>query len=247
MDKAIAVGYADQALEDKAALLAKRLGLEVNNETLPRLVVTPQQLTFLAPGFAPLYVDFSQSNWQKRHQQGKKQGLVQACKPRRGLTIVDCTAGWGKDAAILASFGAQVLMIERQPVMAALLEDGLKRLSGHSPLSALLSLHQGDAITYFNQLTQDDYPDVVYIDPMHPSRQKSALVKKEMQALQHLIGPDEDVLTLLELAIQKARQQVVVKWPQRIKPLLPPTHSYNGKTVRFDVYKINAKQTKCSL
>ena len=79
---------------------------------------------------------------------------------------------------------------------------------------------------------------MIYIDPMHPLRQKSALVKKDMQALQQLIGADEDAYELIQLAIARARQRVVVKWPQHLQPLLPPTLNICGKTVRFDVYHV---------
>jgi 16S rRNA (guanine1516-N2)-methyltransferase len=152
------------------------------------------------------------------------------------LRILDATAGWGRDAAILASFGAEVVMVEKNPVMAALLQDGLKRLSKYSPLANLLSLHFGDAKEYLQNLVQKDYPDVIYIDPMHPVRQKKALVKKDMQALQQLIEQDEDLLDLLDIARLRTCEQVVVKWPQRTEPLLPPSFSFDGKTVRFDVY-----------
>ena len=71
---------------------------------------------------------------------------------------------------------------------------------------------------------------------MHPTRQKSALVKKDMQALQQLLGADDDVCALLALAIKRAKHRVVVKWPQRLPALLDPDLSVPGKTVRFDIY-----------
>ncbi|MCX7117946.1 MAG: class I SAM-dependent methyltransferase [Legionellales bacterium] len=199
------------------------------------LVFLDDILTLQSEGFSPLWVDFSHLIWQKRRDAGKKQGLVRACKPASGLRIVDATAGWGRDAAILASFGAQVLMLERHPVVSALLQDGLRRLSKDSPLD--LSLLPVEAKSYLQPLLPEDYPDVIYLDPMHPVRQKSALVKKEMQVLQNMIGKDTDVLELLHLALTRVRQRVVVKWPQRAAPLLKPTRSISGKTIRFDVYE----------
>ncbi|MFZ4076380.1 MAG: class I SAM-dependent methyltransferase [Legionellaceae bacterium] len=184
-------------------------------------------------GFSPVFVDFSQSAWKKRHAEGKKQGLVRACQPAQGTHIIDATAGWGRDAAVLASFGAQVLMLERNPTMAALLEDALHR----DPTMKLgLTLIMTDAQSYLSALTSTKYPDVVYIDPMHPIRQKSALVKKDMQLLQHLVKPDEDTADLIQLAITRTQKRVVVKWPQHEKPSYPPDFSLPGKTVRFDVY-----------
>ena len=209
------------------------------NKTLPRLSVIADKLVLLSDDFLPLFVDFNSEAVQKRRNEGKKQGLVRACKPTQGLRIVDATAGWGRDAAILASFGADVLMLERQPMMAALLADGLNRLL---PISSLkLSLMHADAEDYFKALSELNYPDVIYIDPMHPVRQKSALVKKDMQLLQRLTGSDDaclddDTLALIQLAIAHTRQRVVVKWPQRLPALLKPDSSIAGKTVRFDIY-----------
>jgi 16S rRNA (guanine1516-N2)-methyltransferase len=173
--------------------------------------------------------------WQKRRDAGKKQGLIKACKPTKGLRILDATAGWARDAVILASFGAHVTLLERHPIMVALIEDALQRLGASSPLASLLSLCAVDAKVYLKTLTSD-LPDVIYIDPMHPQRQKSALVKKDMQTLKALIGTDEDTAELIHTALHRAKQRVVVKWPQHVPALVKPSISIPGKTVRFDIY-----------
>ena len=231
-----AVGFDADELSGRAKELADQLHLVVDNHVLPRLCVTSDKLVLLVENFSSLFVDFNSLIWQKRRDAGKKQGLVRACKPANGLHILDATAGWGRDAAVLASFGAEVLMLERQPEIAALLADGLSRLSKESPLSKGLSLLTIDAKQYLQTLTPVDYPDVIYIDPMHPIRQKSALVKKDMQVLQQVIGADNDASELIQLAITRARQRVVVKWPQRLAPLFQCNQSIEGKTVRFDIY-----------
>ena len=230
-----AVGFDRESLRDRAEALARELNLMVDNHCMPRLCVTADKLLLLVDDFLPLFVDFSPAIWQKRRDAGKKQGLVRACKPTKGLRIIDATAGWGRDAAVLASFGATVLMLERQPMMAALLADALTRLPFDSPLS--LSLLNRDAKDYLQTLLPVDYPDVIYIDPMHPLRQKSALVKKDMQVLQQLIGADQDAAELIQLAMMRARVKVVVKWPQRLPPIGKPSLTIDGKTVRFDVYQ----------
>ncbi|HBI22589.1 MAG TPA: SAM-dependent methyltransferase [Legionella sp.] len=200
----------------------------------PELCIIDGTLALQIPGFLPLSVDFSRQTVQKRRDAGKKQGLVRACKPMQGMRIIDATAGWGRDAAVLAGFGADVLMLERQPMMAALLADGLARRSDNDHFK--LSLLHTDAKHYLMTLTKAAYPDVIYIDPMHPTRQKSALVKKDMQALQQLLGADDDVCALLQLALKRTRHRVVVKWPQRLPALIDPDLSVPGKTVRFDIY-----------
>ena len=236
MNNTMAIGFDADELCDRANALALEFDFTVDNDVLPRLCVRADKLVLLSDEFRPLFVDFSNQTWQKRRDAGKKQGLVRACKPNSGLRILDVTAGWGRDAAILASFGATVLMLERQPIMAALLRDALNRLALDSSQPLLLELLYTDARSYLQDLPVADYPDVIYIDPMHPERQKSALVKKDMQVLQHLFGADQDAHELIQLAITRARRRVVVKWPQRLPSLLEPDLAIPGKTVRFDIY-----------
>jgi 16S rRNA (guanine1516-N2)-methyltransferase len=232
----LAIGYENESLLVQAKQLAAQLQLPIDNQAKHQLIVTANKLVFKAGVFSSLSADFSRKTWQKRRDAGKKQGIVRACKPGPGLKIIDATAGWGRDAAVLASFGAEVLMLERQPILAALLQDALNRQDEHSSQRLKLKLTHVDAKTYLENLSINDYPDVIYIDPMHPERQKSALVKKELQLLQQLIGPDEDALALLELARTRVRSRVVMKWPQHLTPLLPPSSTIIGKTVRFDIY-----------
>lgn len=233
-----AVGYESCALEEKAQLLATRLGFSLEKEASSCLYLASDKLSLKIGNFSLLSADFSAATWAKRKAAGKKQGLVRACKPVSGMKIIDATGGWGRDAAILASFGAEVLLIERNPIIAALLADALERLSEQDKRIMKLSLQNTDARSYLTALSDAQMPDVIYIDPMHPVRNKAALVKKDMQALQQIIGADEDALELLRIAIPKAKQHVVVKWPQKTKPLLTPTSSIEGKTIRFDRYAL---------
>lgn len=236
MTKDIAVAFQSDDQYERAQVLSKRLNLEIDNQAQQQLLVMADKLALVIDDFKPLYADFSISTWQKRRDAGKKQGLVRACKPMKGMRIVDATAGWGRDAAVLASFGAAVIMLERQPILATLLEDALDRQDEHSKRVLNLKLQFIDSFDFLHALTESDYPDVVYIDPMHPERQKAALVKKDLQILQQLIARDDRALDLLELAKSKVKNRVVVKWPQHLEPLLKPNITIPGKTVRFDIY-----------
>lgn len=233
----LCVGYTEASLYHQASALAVKLHGRVDNQASPRLQLSATGLALIMDPFTPLTADFSIKTWQARHDAGKNQGLVRACKPRQGMTIIDATAGWGRDAAILASFGAKVVMLERNLWMSALLQDALERQDIHSRQLLQLQLVFQDGLHYLNDLFPEDYPDLIYIDPMHPAREQSALVKKELQALQMLLGPDSDAATLLSMARHRTKQAVVVKWPQRLPPLDAPSRSIDGKTVRFDIYR----------
>lgn len=174
---------------------------------------------------------------------GRGQALARAAGLVRGATptIVDATAGLGRDAFVLASLGAQVTMIERSAAVHAALADALQRARAAAgeaaDIAARIVLHHGDA----RALLPGMDADVVMVDPMHPPRGNSALVKQEMRLLRELVGTDPDSAELLGIALACARHRVVLKWPLRA-PLLPgmgaPSHQIVGKTVRYDVFMV---------
>jgi 16S rRNA (guanine1516-N2)-methyltransferase len=144
----------------------------------------------------------------------------------------------------MASVGASVTMLERSPVIAALLEDALKRIEELPELSERLSLVKGDATDYILERganNNEALADVIYLDPMFPHKKKSALVKKEMRAFQQLLGEDMDSARLLEAALQYAGNRVVVKRPSYAEPIelasgRKPNTAIESKKHRFDVY-----------
>jgi 16S rRNA (guanine1516-N2)-methyltransferase len=167
--------------------------------------------------------------------------LVKAVGLSRGNipTVVDATAGLGRDAFLLASLGAQVTLLERSPEVHALLQNGLARAGAEGPelaaVVARMTLVFGDA----RDLLPGLRADVVTVDPMHPPRRNTALVKKEMRLLRQLAGTDADALQLMQAALSSACKRVVLKWPLRAHPLHglgKPTYQITGKTVRYDVF-----------
>ena len=206
-----------------------------------------QQTGKRAPG--PVRVDFASAGANYRRNSGGGELIVKAVAgiKQQLPTVLDVTAGLGADSFVLASRGYPVTMIERSPVVALLLSDGLRR-AGELDDEELrdiverMHLHSGDSLDYLRQLAAADYPDVIYIDPMFPASKKSALVKKEMQAFQQLVGADHDSDALLQLALEKALYRVVVKRPLKAASLagFKAAFSIKGKAVRFDVYPLRA-------
>ncbi|MDF1683562.1 MAG: class I SAM-dependent methyltransferase [Legionellaceae bacterium] len=240
MSNVRSLSYTTEALREQAQVWAEQLGLHLelssNHQLLPCLELSSLGLALRMPNCSPMRVDF-QDIIEKRCRPGvKKTGILRACKLKPGMRVIDATAGWGRDAAVLASSGAEVLMLEREPVLAALLQDGLMRLDAMQSIALDLELCAEDARSYLSSLTRENYPDIIYLDPMHPAREKSAKVKKDLYALQALLGADDDALSLLEIARTRTRGRVVVKWPARLPALLKPDYAVEGKTVRFDVY-----------
>ena len=156
-------------------------------------------------------------------------------------TVIDATAGLGRDAFVLAAIGCKVQLIERNPVVSALLEDGLKRAYLDPEIGEFMQSRM--VLLPFHTISEyaaanEDTVDVVYFDPMFPHKQKSALVKKEMRVFQHLVGADLDSDDFFQPAKQAARKRVVVKRPD-YAPFIAeqkPDFSQTTKNHRFDVY-----------
>jgi 16S rRNA (guanine1516-N2)-methyltransferase len=199
------------------------------------------------PKVGAVIVDFTSDalTFRRLYGGGKKEAIARAIglKGKDSLHVLDATAGLGRDAFVLASLGCMVDMLERSPVVAALLQDGLKRAASDSELRAWLpakmQLFHGVAADLLADWPHKQ-PDVVYLDPMFPHRKKNAAVKKEMRIFQQLLGPDEDADLLLEPALALAKNRVVVKRPSGA-PFLAgkkPQIEMLGKANRFDVYLI---------
>jgi 16S rRNA (guanine1516-N2)-methyltransferase len=153
------------------------------------------------------------------------------------LTAVDATAGLGDDALLLAAAGFAVELFERDPVIAALLRDGLRRAAHEPRLAELVGrmhLHEADSVAGLAQL--EGRPDVVLLDPMFPARTKSALVKKKFQLLHHLEEPCTDEEALVQAALGAGPRKVVIKRTAKGPYLggVKPAYSIAGKAVRYD-------------
>ncbi|WP_244431939.1 class I SAM-dependent methyltransferase [Rhodopseudomonas sp. B29] len=179
--------------------------------------------------------------WRFRSNAGRSHALLKATgvSPSRPLRVIDATAGLGRDGFLLASMGATVTLIERSPDVHALLAEALAVGKAESPeLAAMqgrMTLIRADARELLPKLSAD----VVTVDPMHPERNKTALVKQEMRLLRGLVGADPDVAELMQAALAAECKRVVLKWPLRAAPppdLRKPSHQIIGKTVRYDVF-----------
>ena len=191
----------------------------------------------------------------------KSELLLQAAKITSDSTVIDATAGFGHDSLILASTGAQVIMLEQQPLMTLLLlaeQLRMNALPNWQKLMSRLQIINTDALSYFAMLQAEaiDDPkaiDVVYLDPMFPEDSyqdsktgKGAKVGKHMQALHQLACPPtlEEEMQLLQSAQAVVSQnaqtsgRVIVKRPQFAPQLAhqSASESWHNEAVRFDGY-----------
>jgi 16S rRNA (guanine1516-N2)-methyltransferase len=151
-------------------------------------------------------------------------------------SVVDATAGWGVDAATLAAAGREVVLVERHPVLAALLRDVIERgrAAGH-PAALRMRLVEADARAWLATAATD----VVLLDPMYPEAGDRGARKGEaLHLARRLVGDDLDQDQLLAAARRAARRRVVVKRPLRAPVLAGrvPNGTLRGRTVRYDLY-----------
>ncbi len=174
---------------------------------------------------------------------GRGQDLAKAMGLRGGKTpmIVDATAGLGRDSFLLASLGASVILIERSEKMHALLVQGMIRAAKEGgefrDIIGRMTLLKGDAKDLLPELSGE----AILIDPMHPPRHNSALVKRELRQVREIVGTDDDAADLVRIALGCARHRVVLKWPAKAAPiegLKACSHQILGKTTRYDVFMV---------
>lgn len=200
-------------------------------------------------------------NWHGEINRLKRAGLksemlARACQVDKHPQLLDATAGLGHDSLLMAHLGANVTLVERDPILYTLLEYQLEQALNDDflrPTAQRIKLVFADAEQLLQHyIQQNQYVDVIYLDPMFPQRNqhhdKKAQVKKQMQLL-HILLEQDDVDgqqnpnamdlgdRLLPLAQQVAKR-VIVKRPRLAIYLngQTPDHQWLGDTCRFDGY-----------
>ncbi|HGJ5876145.1 MAG TPA: 16S rRNA (guanine(1516)-N(2))-methyltransferase RsmJ [Arsenophonus sp.] len=235
------------ASQSALSLIADKWQLKHTPAALMALVLTPECLQLKKldePKLGGIYVDFVSGAMRHRRKfgGGRNEAIAKAVGIKKSYlpTVVDATAGLGRDTFVLAALGCEVRMFERHPVVAALLEDGLQR--GYADAEIGSWLRQRMTLLHVSSVnalaTLSPTPDVVYLDPMYPHCRKSALIKKEMRVFQSLVGTDEDADDLLKPAMTIAKRRVVVKRPDYTAHLttISPQTTIKTKNHRFDIY-----------
>ena len=206
---------------------------DLKTSNIPTLKINDRGVSVSLKSLSKEFVlHFTQGEINRRVYQ-RAETLCRVTGAHRGqaLTILDATAGLGREAYLMASSGAQVFAFERTLPLYLLTRDALTR----SPQQFHLSL--GDSVQGWSQIKTD--ADVIYLDPMFPTKTKRAAVGREAQVLQAFAAPDSPQDDqLLTWALDTALRRVVVKRPIKAPPLAGPhpTSAVKGRAVRFDIY-----------
>ncbi len=244
----IGIYTTDPDLEHEAETLAAQTDLPIirnKSQAETALILSPSGLSLARPNdlkmTGTVQVDFTGGAWKRRINRVREERLVKAMgkKTLKSAVILDATGGLGRDSFLLAAAGFSVRTFERNPVLAALLADGLHRASLQAATGKICSrirFSPGNAIDFLGAGAAT--AEIIYLDPMFPKTTSTAKVKKELQMIQHVTGEDQDINELFARALQAAGDRVVVKRPKK-GPWLNdtcPNYSLDGKTIRFDVY-----------
>ena len=249
----------EPGLEAPARRLARELTLPLapaDDKRIVALLVLMShriELRWHGPNrFNPTRVDLTQIDTVSGHGRSLRQPLARAAGLKKGdpwrPEILDATAGFGEDAWLLASLGCTVMAVERSPVIALLLADGLRQAAQQHPKTAKkMTLCHADSIKLLEKIarpgSQLTKPDVICLDPMFPTRKGGGASPKHIQILRHIAGIDPDSQVLWEAAVQAARRRVVVKRPLHAPPLVEHRTAavHKAKGHRFDVYVPSTK------
>ncbi|KGQ24087.1 class I SAM-dependent methyltransferase [Gallibacterium anatis] len=232
--------------DEKFRQMIEKWQLENDPQAPFALVLEPQRLALYKTDetkLGAICVDFVAGTMAHRRKFGGGRGeaVAKAVGVKKGKLpkVLDATAGLGRDAFVLAAIGCELSLVERNPVVAALLEDGLQRAYQDAEIGDFMQ--QRMKLLPIKTIAELDPEtgkfDVVYLDPMFPHKNKSALVKKEMRVFQSLVGADLDADQLLATALKLAHR-VVVKRPDYAGYLAEckPHFSQTTKNHRFDIY-----------
>ena len=245
MSHEITVSYTDDACYKHAVAISNKLKLPLSfdkKESTIEIIVTNEGVHLLAKEISKqsFLLDFATIESKlRKYGNLSKHPLIKAIGvTHKNATIIDATAGFAKDSVIMKLYGCNVIALEKNPVVSVLIDDAVSRLhNGH--LLRDIKFVFADSIIYLSNL--DSKPDIIFLDPMFPSRSKNSLVKKPMQILQLLNKyiTNDDVGRLLNISLQMATKKVIVKRPSIAGFLADNKPSYqitHGQTTRYDVY-----------
>lgn len=162
-----------------------------------------------------------------------------AKRARPGETAIDAAAGMGEDALILAACGYEVTLYEKNPVIAELLRDAMRRAEKNELLKCVverMKLTVGDSTELIPG--RFDRVDLVYLDPMFPARRKSGLINKKLQLMQRLEQPCVDEKAMLDAAASAHPKRIIIKRPLKGAYLadVKPHYTVKGKAIRYDCF-----------
>ena len=164
----------------------------------------------------------------KKHQLNK---ILKA----NNLSILDCTGGFARDAAILASLGNKVTLIERNPLIMSLLIDARERIKIDDIRYnfSRIKIRFGNCIDFIRNTNK--HFDYIYFDFMF-NINNSALPSKNEQFLRKIVNNDiNENVDIIHETIQRVRSKIIIKEHNSSNDYdnFDIINTYKGKTVKY--------------
>ena len=182
-----------------------------------------------------IYIDFTDSKFIEKNNQIllNKKDVFWKIFDQNDSTILDCTAGFGRDGFLLDSMGHDVTMLENSPIVAMLLKNALRRSNNRN-----IQLFFGNAYDYMKH-SNKKY-DYIYIDFMFEKLKNKSLSSKNDETLKMISFNDNDKNKIIQLAQRVSNKKVIVKEPRNsLSDILKPNHIIKTKLLKFNIYLRN--------
>ncbi len=222
--------------------IADNYNLELLEDSLANnniLIVSEDKISLKVDDYSKeFFIDFLNDSLLFRTSNISQEAILKACGVRQDNkpSILDLTGGWGIDGYILARAGCEVLLLERDPIVHLLLEDGIRRL--REKIDCKISAKNINAIQYLAE--NDINHEVIYLDPIRPQDNKRVKNKKEIEILRKIIQEDQTYDDLLSTALHKIRERLVIKSGRYDSLNIvgnSPNFTIFGRNTKFDIFK----------
>ena len=153
----------------------------------------------------------------------------------KNLSILDCTGGFAKDAAVLASLGNDVTLIDRNPLIMSLLIDAREKIKSDDIryIFSRIKIRFGNCIEFIRNTSKNF--EYVYFDFMF-NINKSALPSKNEQFLREIVKNDiNENIDIIHETIQRVKSKIIIKEHISSNDYdnFDIINTYKGKTVKY--------------
>ena len=164
----------------------------------------------------------------------KKHQLNKIFKAKNS-SILDCTGGFARDAAVLASLGNNVTLIDRNPLIMSLLVDAREKIKSDDIryIFSRIKIRFGNCIEFIRNTSK--HFEYIYFDFMF-NINKSALPSKNEQFLREIVKNDiNENVDIIHETIQRVESKIIIKEHISSNDYdnFDIINTYKGKTVKY--------------
>ena len=149
--------------------------------------------------------------------------------PIKNSTILDCTAGLGRDGILLSKLGHDVTMIEKNPILIIMLNNYLSRVK-----DIKARLLYGDSLSYI-RIAKKKF-DYIYIDFMFEKKNNAKPSKYDL-FLRSINYNENNKLDFIKEMINYCKRRIVVKEPIKSKSgIIDCDFEIKTKLIKYKIF-----------